>query len=101
MSGFVAESGWRHPGLGRGSRYSGHWKAQRTAICCRQRKVHVQCENAQAAGVGAPDVVKATCPVRGALDGIPLPRGNMDAVLRLHELREVTRKTADMLFGPP
>jgi hypothetical protein len=34
--------------------------------------------------VGAPDVVKATCPVRGALGGIPLLRGSMDAVLRLH-----------------
>ena len=30
-------------------------------------------------------MVRATCPVRGALDGIPLPRGNMDAVLRLHQ----------------
>ena len=37
-----------------------------------------------AAGVGAPDVVKATCPVRGALGGIPLSQGSMDAVLRLH-----------------
>jgi hypothetical protein len=39
------------------------------------------------AGVGAPDVVKATCPVRGALGGIPLLRGSMDAVLRLHQAR--------------
>jgi hypothetical protein len=30
-------------------------------------------------------VVKATCPVRGALGGIPLLRGSMDAVLRLHQ----------------
>jgi hypothetical protein len=44
-------------------------------------------ENAQAAGVGAPDVVKATCPVWGALGGIPLLRGSMDAVLRLHSGR--------------
>jgi hypothetical protein len=29
-------------------------------------------------------VVKATCPVWGALGGIPLPKGSMDAVLRLH-----------------
>jgi hypothetical protein len=34
--------------------------------------------------VGAPDVVKATCPVRGALGGNLLPRGSMDAVPRLH-----------------
>src|SRR5688572_20487563 len=33
-----------------------------------------KCRNA--AGVGAPDVVKATCPVRGALGGNPLLRGN-------------------------
>jgi len=37
-----------------------------------------------AAGIGPPDVVKATCPVRGALGGNPLSRGSMDAVLRLH-----------------
>ena len=37
-----------------------------------------------AAGIGPPDVVKATCPVRGALGGIPLPKGSTDAVLRLH-----------------
>src|SRR5262249_10806629 len=35
------------------------------------------------AGIGAPDVVKATCPVWGALGGIPLSQGSMDAVLRL------------------
>ena len=29
-------------------------------------------------------MVKATCPVRGALGGIPLPQGSTDAVLRLH-----------------
>jgi len=40
----------------------------------------------QAAGVGPPDVVKATCPVRGALGGNPLSRGSTDAVLRLHGL---------------
>src|SRR5262245_15707141 len=40
----------------------------------------------RAAGIGAPDVVKATCPVRGALGGNPLSRGSMDAVLRLHGL---------------
>ena len=34
--------------------------------------------------VGAPDVVKATCPVRGALGGNPLPRDSKGAVLRLH-----------------
>jgi len=42
------------------------------------------CENAYAAGIGTPDVVKATCPVWGALGGIPLPQDSMDAVLRLH-----------------
>src|SRR5512132_2998017 len=42
-----------------------------------------------AAGVGAPDVVKATCPVRGALGGIPLLRGSMDAVLRLQSLQTI------------
>src|SRR5919109_560730 len=40
----------------------------------------------RAAGIGPPDVVKATCPVRGALGGNPLSRGSMDAVLRLHGL---------------
>src|SRR5438067_3599023 len=40
----------------------------------------------KAAGIGPPDVVKATCPVRGALGGNPLSRGSTDAVLRLHEL---------------
>jgi len=42
----------------------------------------------QAAGVGPPDVVKATCPVRGALGGNPLSRGSTDAVLRLHSGRD-------------
>jgi hypothetical protein len=40
----------------------------------------------KAAGIGPPDVVKATCPVRGALGGNPLSRGSTDAVLRLHDL---------------
>ncbi len=31
-------------------------------------------------------MVKATCPVWGALGGIPLLRGSMDAVLRLHSI---------------
>src|SRR6516165_10571376 len=48
---------------------------QREDVCAKMPK---------AAGVGAPDVVKATCPVRGALGGIPLSQGSMDAVLRLH-----------------
>src|SRR5437764_7825212 len=39
----------------------------------------------KAAGIGPPDVVKAPCPVRGALGGNPLSRGSTDAVLRLHE----------------
>jgi hypothetical protein len=34
-------------------------------------------------------VVKATCPVRGALGGNPLLRGSMDAVLRLHFLKSL------------
>ena len=38
----------------------------------------------KAAGIGPPDVVKAPCPVRGALSGIPLLKGSTDAVLRLH-----------------
>ena len=38
--------------------------------------------------VGAPDVVKATCPVRGALGGNPLPRDSKGAVLRLHPTQE-------------
>jgi len=41
-----------------------------------------------AAGIGPPDVVKATCPVRGALGGNPLSRGSTDAVLRLHSGHE-------------
>ena len=36
------------------------------------------------AGVGAPDVVKATCPVRGGLGGTPLLKSSKDAVLLLH-----------------
>src|SRR5712664_3700241 len=48
---------------------------QRHEVCAKMR---------QAAGVGPPDVVKATCPVRGALGGNPLSRGSTDAVLRLH-----------------
>jgi hypothetical protein len=47
---------------------------QRHEVCAKMQK---------AAGVGAPDVVKATCPVRGALGGNPLSRGSTDAVLRL------------------
>jgi hypothetical protein len=34
--------------------------------------------------MGAPDVVQAPCPGRGALGGIPLSQGSMDAVRRLH-----------------
>jgi hypothetical protein len=40
----------------------------------------------KAAGIGPPDVLRGTCPVRGALGGNPLSRGSMDAVLRLHGL---------------
>jgi hypothetical protein len=38
----------------------------------------------KAAGIGPPDVLRGTCPVRGALGGNPLSQGSMDAVLRLH-----------------
>ena len=45
----------------------------------------MECENGIPAGIGPPDVVKAPCPVRGALGGNPLSKGSKDAVLRLHE----------------
>ena len=56
---------------------------QRHEVCAKMR---------QAAGVGPPDVVKATCPVRGALGGNPLSRGSTDAVLRLHSGRYNLRR---------
>src|SRR6266581_1633130 len=46
----------------------------------------MECENGIPAGMGPPDVVKATCPARGALGGNPLSKGSKDAVLRLHHL---------------
>jgi hypothetical protein len=52
-------------------------------------------------------VVKATCPVRGALGGIPLPRGSMDAVLRLHqasgagESHAQDANVAEVSYGKP
>src|SRR3989442_6638970 len=36
----------------------------------------IECENGIPAGIGPPDVVKATCPVRGALGGNLLLRGD-------------------------
>src|SRR5438132_10552174 len=48
-----------------------------------------------AAGIGPPDVVKATCPVRGALGGNPLSQGSKDAVLRLHQLLAYITRTVD------
>src|SRR6516162_5703494 len=67
----------------RGLEIPGILNPRGTAIGCRNQRGR-RCENTQVAGVGAPDVVKATCPVRGALGGIPLLRGSTDAVLRLH-----------------
>jgi hypothetical protein len=40
-------------------------------------------------------VVKATCPVWGALGGIPLPQGSMDAVLRLQRQPQVWCRPRD------
>src|ERR1043166_5777362 len=51
----------------------------------------------RAAGIGPPDVVKATCPVRGALGGIPLLRGSTDAVLRLHLFTELQSHPMEFL----
>src|SRR5215471_514222 len=51
----------------------------------------------RAAGIGAPDVVKATCPVRGALGGNPLSKGSMDAVLRLHRFTDVQSRPMESL----
>ncbi|SRR6266851_1316853 len=61
------------------------------------------CENASAAGVGAPDVVKATCPVRGALGGNPLLKGSTDAVLRLHSghVSVPDDQPCDLVSQPP
>jgi hypothetical protein len=84
MSGFVAESRWRHLGLGSGSRDSGHRKPRGRAIGSQNQWEDVCAKMRYAAGIGPPDVVKATCPVRGALGGNPLSRGSTDAVLRLH-----------------
>ena len=42
-------------------------------------------------------MVKATCPVRGALGGIPLLRGSMDAVLRLHRFTELQSRPTEFL----
>jgi hypothetical protein len=69
----------------RGLEIPGILNPRGTAIGCRNQRGR-RCENTQVAGVGAPDVVKDTCPVRGALGGIPLLRGSMDAVLRLHQV---------------
>src|SRR5437588_9050232 len=49
----------------------------------------------KAAGIGPPDVVKAPCPVRGALGGNPLSKGSKDAVLRLHHLLAYITGTVD------
>src|SRR5262252_9506630 len=70
----------------RGLEIPGILNPRGTAIGCRNQRGR-RGENTQVAGVGAPDVVKATCPVRGALGGIPLRKGSMDAVLRLHQAR--------------
>ena len=59
------------------------------------------CENAQAAGIGTPDVVKATCPVWGALGGIPLPQDSMDAVLRLHLITALFSEVDEQLRALP
>ena len=59
------------------------------------------CENAQAAGIGTPDVVKATCPVWGALGGIPLPQDSMDAVLRLHFITALFYEVDEQLGAIP
>src|SRR5262249_30445001 len=45
----------------------------------------MECESAIPTGIGPPDVVKAPCPVRGALGGNPLSKGSKDAIRRLHE----------------
>src|SRR2546425_7812964 len=55
----------------------------------------MECENGIPAGIGPPDVVKATCPVRGALGGNPLSKGSKDAVLRLHHLLAYITGTVD------
>ena len=42
-------------------------------------------------------MVKATCPVRGALGGNPLSKGSMDAVLRLHRFAELQSRPMEFL----
>src|SRR5215510_16381567 len=71
----TGERGLEIPGTERTSGRAIGSQNQRHEVCAKMR---------QAAGIGPPDVVKATCPVRGALGGIPLLRGSTDAVLRLH-----------------
>jgi hypothetical protein len=52
--------------------------------------------------VGTPDVLRGTCPVRGALGGNPLSRGSMDAVLRLHgESHAQEANVAEVSEGKP
>src|SRR5438105_15435291 len=73
------------PGTGgRGLDIPGITNPERVAICYRYREGKENAKMRYAAGIGPPDVVTATCPLRGALGGNPLSRGSMDAVLRLH-----------------
>src|SRR5438270_10517911 len=46
MSGFVAESGWRHPGLGSGSRHSGHYESRTGSNMLPLTRGKGECENA-------------------------------------------------------
>src|SRR5258705_10931328 len=72
------------PGTGeRGLEIPGTERTGGRAIGSQNQRHEVCAKMQQAAGVGPPDVVKATCPVRGALGGNPLSRGSTDAVLRL------------------
>src|SRR6516162_10162341 len=45
MSGCVAESGWRHPGLGSGPRHLGRSNEPRTALCWQNVAHSRDCEN--------------------------------------------------------
>src|SRR5262249_45802710 len=47
MSGFVAESGWRHPGLGSGSRHSGHDESRTGSNMLPLTRGTGACENAE------------------------------------------------------
>ena len=69
----------------KGSRHPGGAKESRSAICWQNVTQSSGRENERMfSRVGTPDASRGACPVWGGLGGIPLLKGNMDAVLLLH-----------------